>query len=93
MVWYCIVQHYVTSQCRSRERQLLSKIQATIDKGGKILIPVFALGRAQVWYGMVWYGMNFLFLYEYFTLYFPLCQSRFSVHQCAPFGSQTTHTV
>lgn len=32
---------------RVREREFLKKIQATIDKGGKVLIPIFALGRAQ----------------------------------------------
>lgn len=32
---------------RARERKFLSKIQETIDKGGKVLIPIFALGRAQ----------------------------------------------
>ncbi|XP_046839429.1 integrator complex subunit 11-like isoform X2 [Xenia sp. Carnegie-2017] len=32
---------------RVRERELLKKVHDTIDKGGKILIPVFALGRAQ----------------------------------------------
>lgn len=33
---------------RSRERDFLKEIQDTIDNGGKVLIPVFALGRAQV---------------------------------------------
>lgn len=32
---------------RVREREFLRKIQETIDKGGKVLIPIFALGRAQ----------------------------------------------
>jgi integrator complex subunit 11 len=32
---------------RVREREFLKKIQSTIDKGGKVLIPIFALGRAQ----------------------------------------------
>lgn len=32
---------------RVRERELLKKVHDTIDKGGKVLIPVFALGRAQ----------------------------------------------
>ena len=32
---------------RVREREFLKKIQNTIDKNGKVLIPVFALGRAQ----------------------------------------------
>jgi integrator complex subunit 11 len=32
---------------RVREREFLNKIQATLDKGGKVLIPIFALGRAQ----------------------------------------------
>lgn len=32
---------------RVREREFLKKIQTTIDNGGKVLIPIFALGRAQ----------------------------------------------
>ena len=32
---------------RVREREFLKKIQNTIDRNGKVLIPVFALGRAQ----------------------------------------------
>jgi len=32
---------------RSREREFLKQVHETLDKGGKILIPVFALGRAQ----------------------------------------------
>nr|XP_039268490.1 integrator complex subunit 11-like [Styela clava] len=32
---------------RCRERDFLKKVHETIDKGGKVLIPVFALGRAQ----------------------------------------------
>lgn len=32
---------------RCRERDFLKKVHDTIDKGGKVLIPVFALGRAQ----------------------------------------------
>lgn len=32
---------------RCRERDFLKKIHETVDKGGKVLIPVFALGRAQ----------------------------------------------
>lgn len=32
---------------RVRERNFLTKIQEIIDKGGKVLIPIFALGRAQ----------------------------------------------
>ena len=31
---------------RSREREFLKQVHETLDKGGKILIPVFALGRA-----------------------------------------------
>jgi integrator complex subunit 11 len=31
----------------SREREFLQTIHQTIEKGGKVLIPVFALGRAQ----------------------------------------------
>ena len=32
---------------RSREREFLKCVQETLDRGGKVLIPVFALGRAQ----------------------------------------------
>ncbi|EEC05985.1 integrator complex subunit 11 [Ixodes scapularis] len=32
---------------RCRERDFLTKVHDCIDKGGKVLIPVFALGRAQ----------------------------------------------
>ncbi len=32
---------------RDRERAMLHLITETVDKGGKVLIPVFALGRAQ----------------------------------------------
>ncbi|XP_061424044.1 integrator complex subunit 11 [Lethenteron reissneri] len=32
---------------RCRERDFLKKVHDTVEKGGKVLIPVFALGRAQ----------------------------------------------
>lgn len=32
---------------RLREREFLAKVHKTVDQGGKVLIPVFALGRAQ----------------------------------------------
>ncbi|XP_026478792.1 integrator complex subunit 11 [Ctenocephalides felis] len=32
---------------RCRERDFLKKVHECVDKGGKVLIPVFALGRAQ----------------------------------------------
>lgn len=32
---------------RCRERDFLKKVHESMDKGGKVLIPVFALGRAQ----------------------------------------------
>ena len=32
---------------RSREREFLKQVHSTLEKGGKVLIPVFALGRAQ----------------------------------------------
>jgi integrator complex subunit 11 len=32
---------------RSRERDFLKKIHRCVENGGKVLIPVFALGRAQ----------------------------------------------
>lgn len=31
---------------RTRERNFLMHVQEVLDKGGKVLIPVFALGRA-----------------------------------------------
>jgi integrator complex subunit 11 len=33
---------------RTRERDFLKQVHETIQNGGKVLIPVFALGRAQV---------------------------------------------
>ncbi len=33
---------------RMREREFLKQVHTTIKRGGKVLIPVFALGRAQV---------------------------------------------
>jgi integrator complex subunit 11 len=32
---------------RCRERDFIKKVHTCLDKGGKVLIPVFALGRAQ----------------------------------------------
>ena len=32
---------------RIRERDFLKRVHETVEKGGKVLIPVFALGRAQ----------------------------------------------
>jgi integrator complex subunit 11 len=32
---------------RLREREFLNKVHKTVEQGGKVLIPVFALGRAQ----------------------------------------------
>ena len=32
---------------RCRERDFLKKVHDCVDKNGKVLIPVFALGRAQ----------------------------------------------
>ena len=32
---------------RCRERDFLKKVHDCVEKGGKVLIPVFALGRAQ----------------------------------------------
>ena len=32
---------------RCRERDFIKKVHSCLDKGGKVLIPVFALGRAQ----------------------------------------------
>ena len=36
------------SSLRARERSFLKKVHGCISNGGKVLIPVFALGRAQV---------------------------------------------
>jgi integrator complex subunit 11 len=32
---------------RSRERDFLKKVHDAVNQGGKVLVPVFALGRAQ----------------------------------------------
>lgn len=32
---------------RDRERKMLKIVTETLERGGKVLIPVFALGRAQ----------------------------------------------
>jgi integrator complex subunit 11 len=32
---------------RCRERDFIKKVHGCLDRGGKVLIPVFALGRAQ----------------------------------------------
>ena len=32
---------------RDRQRKMLKIVSETVEKGGKVLIPVFALGRAQ----------------------------------------------
>ncbi len=32
---------------RARDREFLEKVHSRLDAGGKVLIPVFALGRAQ----------------------------------------------
>lgn len=45
---------------RARERDFLKEVQDTIDNGGKVLIPVFALGRAQVIF--IFYINNFFYL-------------------------------
>jgi len=34
---------------REREKEFLKQVHLTIKRGGKVLIPVFALGRSQVW--------------------------------------------
>ena len=38
---------------RIREREFLKKIEETLSKGGKVLIPIFALGRAQEFYILI----------------------------------------
>ncbi|KAG8002994.1 Integrator complex subunit 11, partial [Nibea albiflora] len=46
---------------RCRERDFLKKVHETIERGGKVLIPVFALGRAQelcILLETFWYRMN-----------------------------------
>ena len=41
---YCTI---VRDSKRQREANFLKRVQETIELGGKVLIPVFALGRAQ----------------------------------------------
>lgn len=46
---------------KSRERDFLKEVQETTEEGGKVLIPVFALGRAQelcVLVETIWKRMN-----------------------------------
>ncbi len=43
---------------RSRERDFLKQVHTTIKRGGKVLIPVFALGRAQVCYSETMRGRS-----------------------------------
>ncbi|KAI0241299.1 Integrator complex subunit 11 [Lamellibrachia satsuma] len=55
---------------RCRERDFLKKVHDCVDKGGKVLIPVFALGRAQelcILLETYWERMN-LKVPIYFTL-------------------------
>ena len=47
--------------CRCRERDFLKSVHETVEKGGKVLIPVFALGRAQelcILLETFWYDMG-----------------------------------
>ena len=49
---YYNLLHYILHLCcnisyRCRERDFLKKLLECVEKGGKVLIPVFALGRAQ----------------------------------------------
>ena len=46
---------------RTRERNFLKQIQLTIERGGKVLIPVFALGRSQVFI--------YIYIYKYIYIY------------------------
>jgi integrator complex subunit 11 len=39
---------YIRDSKRVREREFLKQVHTTLERGGKVLIPVFALGRAQV---------------------------------------------
>ncbi|KAL4498516.1 hypothetical protein ABPG72_019634 [Tetrahymena utriculariae] len=43
----CTYGTIIRDSKRAREKNFLKQIQETIDQGGKVLIPVFALGRAQ----------------------------------------------
>jgi cleavage and polyadenylation specificity factor subunit 3 len=35
-----------------RERRFLQRVRQTVTRGGRVLLPVVALGRAQVWYAL-----------------------------------------
>ena len=41
---YCT---FVRDSKRVREKDFLARVHATVERGGKVLIPVFALGRVQ----------------------------------------------
>jgi integrator complex subunit 11 len=49
---------------RTRERDFLKQVQECIDGGGKCLIPVFALGRAQVPNTLIFNKRNFVFCWR-----------------------------
>ena len=42
----CTYATTIRDSKRSREREFLREVHSTLEKGGKVLIPVFALGRA-----------------------------------------------
>ena len=44
---FFIVYLIISDSKRCRERDFLKKVHQTVANGGKVLIPVFALGRAQ----------------------------------------------
>ena len=44
---HCILHLCCNILYRCRERDFLKKLLECVEKGGKVLIPVFALGRAQ----------------------------------------------
>jgi len=44
------MREFIYTITRTRERDFLKQVHEAIQNGGKVLIPVFALGRAQVKY-------------------------------------------
>lgn len=60
---------YVRDSKRVREKEFLARLHSTVERGGKVLIPVFALGRVQELCILVetyWQRMN-LTVPVYFT--------------------------
>lgn len=64
---YCT---FVRDSKRVREKAFLARVHATVEKGGKVLIPVFALGRVQelcILIETYWQRMNLQAVPVYFT--------------------------